>query len=178
MALGVRKKRKHTYGSHSYNPLNFLLMTAANELLSEKTLSMSPFFLNSKTETQNQHCSMPHSLVKNATLHLNGVPDSIASPAVNANRNEERLLGVERRLELVKSRGPRNRKPKWLQAEAGHSLVTRQPFPGTVFCFGNGSCPLPSTVSGHPPGEWLSLTLLPEERWRTVKKRTVPLLLR
>lgn len=98
---GGKKERNNTYGSHSYNPLKFLLVTAANELLSGKILSTSPFFLNSKTAAQRQHCSMPHSLVKNVRLHLNSVPDSTASPTANAN---ERLLGVERRLELVVSR--------------------------------------------------------------------------
>jgi hypothetical protein len=64
---------------------------------------------------------------------------------MNANRNGERLLGVERRLELVKSQGPGNRRPKWLQAEAGHSLVTRQPLPELCSAFpvcANGSCHL------------------------------------
>lgn len=51
---------------------------------------MSPFFLNIKTEIQRPHNSMPHSLVVNIRLHLNGDLDSLAGPIVNANRNDER----------------------------------------------------------------------------------------
>lgn len=142
---GGKKERNNTYGPHSYNPLKFLLLAASNELLSGKILLMSlPSFLNIKTEIQRQHSSMPHSLVVNIRLHLNGDLDSVARPTVNANRNMR--VCVEWKA-LAKSPGPNNRRPNWSQAQAGHILVARQPLSEPCSALpvcANGSCHLHS----------------------------------
>lgn len=143
--------------------------------------ALSSLIVKLKHKASTAQC--PHSLVKNVILHLNGVPDSTASPTVNANRNDERLLGEERRLGLVTSPGPRDRRPNWFQAEAGYSLVTRQPLSDLCSVFpvcANGSC--------HHHCVWASsrrVTFIHPDlretvkgRQPTVEKRTVPLLLR
>lgn len=54
-----KKERNNTYGSQSWAPLKFLLLTAPNELLSGKMLSVSPFPLINNIEKQRQPSSVP-----------------------------------------------------------------------------------------------------------------------
>lgn len=124
----------------------------------------------------------PHSLAVNIRLHLNGDPDSTACPTMNAIRNDERQCGAERRLGLVKSPEPKNRRPNWPQAEAGHGLVTRQPLTGPCSALpvcANGSCHLhcfwASPRWGMFTPQWPRSNC---EGRHTAQKRTMPLLLR